>query len=113
MSEIYKRFCDQTEFYDFSTESAESMFLHESTGSSIEEKLSNGKWNGYLVGKKWMDLTITEYWLPDLEEHKTLFAFELYQDFPHWFLIKVLPERWHLSEEDAESLYERKENSKC
>ena len=44
---------------------------------------------------KWMDLTITEYWLPDLE-NRELFMADLYDgDLPGWFLDKVLP-RWRM-----------------
>lgn len=92
---------------DYSEEAIEEAFRKESLGEKFEIRRSNGKINGYIEGKEKMDLTITDYWLPDITERKTLFAFELYQDFPHWFLIKVLPERYHLSEKEANELYER------
>lgn len=96
---------------DFSEEAMEEAYRRESLGEKFDIIRPNGKINGYIEGKQWMDLTITEYWLPDIEERKTLFAFELYQDFPHWFLTKVLPERYHLSEEESNELYGK--NSKC
>lgn len=95
---------------DFSDEAMWEAFERESTGKKHDIIRPNGKINGYIEGKQWMDLTITEYWLPDLEEHKTLFAYELYQEFPHRFLIKVLPQRYHLSEEEAKELYETDDN---
>lgn len=90
---------------DYSDETMEEAFRRESFGERFDIIRDNGKINGYIEGKQNMDLTLTEYWLPDLEERKTLFAFELYQDFPHWFLIKVLPARYHLTEEEANELY--------
>jgi hypothetical protein len=89
---------------DFSEEAMLEAFEKESYGTSHPIRRNNGKINGYIEGKQWMDLTITEYWLPDLE-NKELFAAELYQDFPRWFLIKVIPERYHLSESEANTLY--------
>lgn len=45
--------------------------------------------NGYAVGKKMMDVTIT-MWREDM--WITLFPWELYEDgnYPHWWLDKVL-----------------------
>ncbi len=96
---------------DYSEEAMQEAFRKESFGEKSDIRRENGKLNGYIEGKEKMDLTITEYWLPDLEEHKTLFAFELYQEFPHWFLIKVLPERYHIDEKEANKLYEDYHNS--
>lgn len=116
MAEIYKRFsfmdggehtylADETvkkiwdsynSYRDFSEEALREAYEKETYGKSFGIIRENGKINGYIEGKQWMDLTITEYWIPDLLEGKTLFAFELYQDFPTWFLDKVLSERFHL-----------------
>ena len=91
-AEIYKRFAKDS-YYDFSEQSALDMFLYESRGIPIPDR---GMFNGYFHGKKWMDLTITEYWLPDLEEGVTLFPYDLYSDFPKWFLDRILPEKFHI-----------------
>lgn len=123
MAEIYKRFSQMKRVpdaspehikiwdsydadRDFSEEAMLEAFERESVGAKHSITRSNGKINGYIEGKQWMDLTLTEYWLPDVAEHKTLSAFELYQDFPHWFLARVLPERCHLTKEEADKLYE-------
>jgi hypothetical protein len=122
MAEIYKRFSqikraakpssehlevwdEYDSFRDFSDEAMVEAFEKESFGTKHSIVRSNGKINGYIEGKQWMDLTITEYWLPDLE-NRELLAFQLYQSFPHWFLIRILPERYHLSKIEADSLYE-------
>lgn len=86
MAEVYRHFAGQGD-WDFSISASEEMFLWESKGVPFNNPL-----NGYMIGKKWMDLTITEYWLPDLREGKTLFKKDLYEDanLPHWFLDKVL-----------------------
>lgn len=90
MAVIYKHFAGVGD-WDFSESAAVAMFNYESSGGSIPAEK-----NGYFIGKKWMDLTITEYWIPDLIEHKTLFAYDLHSDpnYPDWFLNKVLPERF-------------------
>ncbi len=79
---------------DLSEDAMLEAYERESTGKKHSIRRSKGKINGYIEGKQWMDLTLAEYWLPDLEERKTLFASDLYQDFPPWFLSKVLPERY-------------------
>lgn len=128
MAEIYKRFSymDGGEYdelvslehrkiwdeynlqRDFSEDAMLEAFERESIGKKHNIIRENGKINGYIEGKQWMDLTLTEYWLPDIEERNTLFAFELYYDFPHWFLIKVLSEQYHLTEEEANELHRQK-----
>ena len=96
MAAIYAHFSG-TGDWDFSDEAAQAMFDYESKGTRLSDKTSLGKYNGFLVGKRWMDLTITEYWIPDLFEGKTLFAHDLCNDpsLPKWFLDKVLPQRFH------------------
>jgi len=50
------------------------------------------KWNGYIVGKHWMDVTV-KMWNEDIKRG-LLFKFELYQDPDlkdfHWWLDRVL-----------------------
>jgi hypothetical protein len=109
MADIYKRFSiirrfdgasqtliDIWDRYDADRDYSEDAMLEayrrESFGDRIDIRRANGKINGYIEGKQWMDLTITEYWLPDLDGHKILFASELYNDLPQTFLNRVLPE---------------------
>jgi len=98
---------------DFSEEAMQEAYEKESVGIKHDIIRSNGKINGYIEGKQWMDLTITEYWLPDIEEKKTMFPFELYIDFPKWFVDKILPEHQQLPQEEADRLYDlyRKRNN--
>jgi len=118
MAEIYKKFSfidggsynhlagqqqqdiwdEYNSYRDFSDEALVEAFERESLGIKHGIIRANGKINGFIEGKQWMDLTITEYWLPDLEEGITLFAYELYQDFPKWFLDRILPEKFHCEE---------------
>lgn len=75
--------------YDFSEQSAIDMFSFESTGKpklNLTDRNSEGKFNGYLVGKHWMDATIA-MWSEDIK--RDLFRFELVEDFPEWFLQKI------------------------
>lgn len=88
MAEIYKRFTPTQPCYCFSEESALEMFSYESTGTpklNLTDKNSEGKFNGYMVGKHWMDATI-KMWREDID-NGLLLATEL--DFPEWFLIKI------------------------
>lgn len=90
MAEIYKRFCPKEDCYDFSERSATDMFNYESTGNpklSLTDKV-DGKFNGFVIGKHWMDAFI-KMWKEDLTAG-LLFRLELEQDFPEWFLNKVL-----------------------
>jgi hypothetical protein len=89
MSEIYKRFCPLEDCYDFSETSALDAFSFESIGYpklSLTDK-KDGKYNGYVVGKHWMDATI-KMWNEDLESGILVYS-ELEKDFPIWFLEKL------------------------
>lgn len=104
MAEIYRRFAPDS-YYDFSEEAAMDMYCKETYGTLMPVR---EKHNGYFYGKQWMDLTITEYWLPDLADPETvLYSWELYLDFPKWFIDKVIPEKYHLTEEEIEKIRER------
>jgi len=87
MSEIYQRFGKQSELTgficDYSEEAAKEMFLRESQGKGTVKSD-----NGYALGKKWMDVTIT-LWKEDIREG-LLTRIELEDEFPLWFLDKVL-----------------------
>lgn len=68
------------------------MFSFESTGQpkfAYFERRSNGKYNGYAVGKHWMDATIA-MWREDIDSG-LLNRQELYDDpnIPNWFLDKI------------------------
>ena len=64
----------------YSDEEIIELFNHESFGTQIKNT------NGFLVGKKWMDVHI-KMWKEDIQKGY-LFESELYQDekFPHWWL---------------------------
>jgi hypothetical protein len=63
-------------------------FLYESRG--VEPQ---GERNGYLLGKKWMDVSLS-MWREDMPRGMGVFKWELYQDpffkDHHWWLDKVL-----------------------
>lgn len=93
MSEIYKIFAKYNENLDFSDGAAEEMFLWESEGKGDLERgifPKKGKYNGYAVGKRLMDITV-KMWKEDIE-NGLLAKFELYEDetLPNWWLNKVL-----------------------
>jgi hypothetical protein len=86
MADIYRRFAKDWPNVDFSEEAANAMFAYESRGIPLPQ---NTKTNGFVLGKKWMDVTI-EMWLEDIK-NELLFAHELLDDgYPEWFLYKVL-----------------------
>jgi len=93
IAEMYKHFAkDWNHVCDFSEKAAEEMFIHESTGKgslSVSTKRDNGLYNGYMVGKHWMDATI-KMWKQDLPKG-LLFITELRDAYPMWWLRKVLP----------------------
>jgi hypothetical protein len=61
------------------------LYNYESYGGQLCKKT-----NGFMHGKKWLNLNVT-MWKEDIEAG-LLFKFELYQDskFPHWWLDNVL-----------------------
>lgn len=83
MAEIYKKFAEDKEGVDFSDTAMEEMYQYESIGKEF-----NNPMNGYFLGKKWMDVTI-EMWRHDIKEG-LLFRFELEEEFPKWWLDKIL-----------------------
>jgi len=88
MANIYKLFCDYPEA-DLSEKALEEAFIFESTGNGIvNNSIFGGKVNGYLLGKKWLNVTVA-MWREDIK--KGLFAVrEFYNDkFPKWWLDKV------------------------
>ena len=88
MAEMYKRFVPDNCSCTFTDEDAEALFEYESTGKGEFHHgiFGNPPFNGYWVGKHWMDITIG-MWKEDIG--KTLFYSELEKDYPEWFLSKV------------------------
>lgn len=83
MASYYRRFAEPWKHLcDFSEISAEEMFVYESRGTgSLGLGIFNGtdrKLNGYLVGKHWMDVTVS-MWKKDIESG-FLFVNELIMD---------------------------------
>lgn len=89
MAEMYRRFARGFDGMDFSEEALQEAYQAETFGSAIDRS------NGYRQGKMMVDLTVS-MWLEDLPD-MLLFSEELYEDFPAWFLNKVLPKGWRLS----------------
>lgn len=89
MAEMYKRFVPSNISCTFTKEDAEEVFKFESTGKG---NLSHGvfgtpPFNGYWVGKHWMDITIA-MWKEGIRDG-ILFYSELERDYPDWWLRKV------------------------
>ena len=82
IAEIYKIFLEKDWVVDLSEDAALEMYLYESTGQGKPTMK-----NGYFVGKKWMDVFITQY-KRDIKEG-LLFPFELRETFPDWWLVDV------------------------
>jgi len=83
MCEIHKRFAqDWKDCLDFSDEAIIEAFNGESYGSPVS------KFNGFYQGKKWAGVMVT-MWKEDIEKG-LLTRKELYDDFPSWWLDKVL-----------------------
>ena len=85
MSVLYRHFArDWEHLLDFSDEALVEMYNSESYGTPVSQT------NGFMHGKKWMDVNIT-MWKEDIERG-LLFKKELYSDpcLPHWWLDKVL-----------------------
>lgn len=74
--------------YDFSDKAGEELFDYESKGvGSLSSGIFNDKPNGYLYGKRMMDITIG-MWKEDLGT--TIFKDELIKDYGKEFIEKVL-----------------------
>lgn len=86
MAEMYRRFSGDSGF-DFSDGMAEEAFRYESTGLGQPSKM-----NGFVHGKQVMDITV-KMWKEDILG-LILHVRELKEDFPDWFLRKVLPKGW-------------------
>lgn len=85
--EIFVR--DFKDGLDFNEDMLYELYLNESYGGPPCSPK-----NGYFHGKKWMDVTLSQ-WREDLRLGN-LFYIELYRDptFPHWWLDKVFSNRY-------------------
>lgn len=92
MQPIYRYFGGDDEKLDYSEEAANEMYQFETNGKgNLRMGLFNGdRYNGYAVGKHWMDATI-KMWIQDIRDG-VLFIEELYEWFPdwHWWLDRVV-----------------------
>lgn len=81
MAELYKRFAWSCETTDWSEDAKMAMYRHESLGEPLPE---TNKINGYVLGKKAMDITVA-MWKEDIEQY-LLSVKELQEEYPEWFL---------------------------
>lgn len=89
ISEIYKIFGIHPKS-DFSQKALEEAFIYESMGIGDEDyRIFSKKINGYVLGKKWLNVTIS-MWYEDIKEG-ILFEEEVYADgkYPKWWLDKI------------------------
>lgn len=85
MADIYRRFAADYPQADFGPAAAREMYLYESIGVKLGPLAT---WNGFALGKKWMDVTV-KMWREDTQS-KMLRVEELQADgFPDWFLARV------------------------
>uniref|UniRef100_A0A6M3KGL3 Uncharacterized protein n=1 Tax=viral metagenome TaxID=1070528 RepID=A0A6M3KGL3_9ZZZZ len=122
IADIYKIFAqdENKESLDFSPEALQKMFDYESNGDgnvNVEsqhlEYLKTGKKvNGYSVGKKFMDITISS-WIDTVKNPGWLaFMEELYCDeFPWWWLDKIFKDFVNEKNNQYKSLGISNENS--
>lgn len=79
---LYRRFAkDWEDCCDFSEQSLMDMYISESLGSIRLEmtKNSEGKYNGYFVGKKWLDVMLAT-WAEDIRDG-ILFKSEILEEY--------------------------------
>lgn len=110
-AEIYKRFCD-CESVDLSQNALTEMFDYESKGigncnvdDRFNEYLLTGRiQNGYAIGKKMVNITIS-MWFDYIKDHGHYdFIKELYEEFPKWFIDSVFKK---YLEEKKKFLYQK------
>ena len=105
MAEMYKRFAPpqwvtpigkkkrRVIKLSFSKKSLKEMYEWESHGKGNLRvggvfPSSNGVYNGYAIGKQWMDITIG-MWREDNFLLPGITRYELKKEYPEWFLNKV------------------------
>lgn len=82
MAELYRHFGKEWEHcLDFSDGAIVELYNSESYGTPCKSN------NGYLIGKKWLNVTVT-VWKEDIEKG-LLFRWELYDEYPSWWLDSV------------------------
>lgn len=84
MAEMYKRFAAGYESADFSEAAALAMYLHESTGAPLPDPRTNG----YALGKKWMDVTVSG-WKEEIPQMGLLVGELRAAGYPDWFLRRI------------------------
>jgi len=92
MIPLYKRFAGGNN-YDFSDKALEEMYKYETFGEgNINNSIFNTiNLNGYFIGKKWLNLTVT-MWLNDFQKPGWVhFLKDIYSDksLPRWWLKKI------------------------
>lgn len=95
---IYRHFGGDSPNLDYSDKAALDAFTCETYGNpkiTLGVMNKQEKYNGYFIGKHWMDVTIKQ-WLQDLGTG-ILFIDELYSWYPkewHWWLDKHVKKPW-------------------
>jgi hypothetical protein len=108
-AKLYRRFADENKELDWSDEAAAEMYLYESYGIvptwtgdwHYYDRRINGLYNGYFVGKHWLDVSIA-MWKEDLRD-KLLFIEELEPEYQR-LVLNGQP----ISEEEIERIGERR-----
>ena len=93
MANLYKRFAEPD--MDFSTIALEAAYNFERHGIAD----SNFERNGYYQGKRIMDIT-AKMWIKDIE-NGLLTKGELYEEFPKWFIDKIIPRDTFIEDKEA------------
>ncbi|RDJ35157.1 MAG: hypothetical protein DWQ19_10005 [Crenarchaeota archaeon] len=94
MQPIYRYFAGEEENLDFSEQSVLEAYLWETRGiGNFRSGIFTGdKYNGYVIGKHWMDVTVG-MWLEDFRK-RLLHPMELYLEPDlkpfHWWLDKIV-----------------------
>lgn len=85
MAEIYKRFAVEYPQADLSDEAAIAMYEYETLGKAIKP---TQKLNGFMLGKKWMDVTIAG-WREEIPSRGLLVQELIADGYPEWFLERI------------------------
>lgn len=98
MAQAYRYFGREFTNLDWSDKAKQELFDYESRGIGSFNRDSE---NGFYQGKRLMDITVA-MWLEDLNaglcgEPQTLFAWELYIQYPKWLIDMIIPRRLQLT----------------
>lgn len=96
---MYKHFGREFLALNWSEKALRDMFEHETYGLPSATEM---RANGYFEGKRVLDITVA-MWNQDLTAHdrgepRVLFSWELYAEYPRWFIEKVIPKRFWIAE---------------